>query len=283
MKHLRDDCCVLNAGDGSWAFEPLAERLSAALGIQISAEPRNFNYVLSIDGAVKEFHHTSFIPLTSIAIAADKRLIAATFSEHHVPAPRTLLFDTFGEVSTFTAAHHNSLWCLKFPTGCGGNGHRILKPNEAEPSRWPRPFIVQEFIPLEHPEVYRLFCADGELFGWVVRRFPTTSHSSPWVAHARGARYTSLGKAPASALAAARAALSATGLLNFFGGADLLQRPNGDWVVLEVGTDGIFNHVDRELEDPSLESELYQRVTGAFWKWADVRSKLCRPFRARGF
>ncbi len=34
------------------------------------------------------------------------------------------------------------------------------------------------------------------------------------------------------------------------------------------GADGIFNHVDRDVEDPSLESELDARVASAFLKWA---------------
>lgn len=266
MKHLKDHCCVLNAGPGSWAFEPLAERLSCALGIPISAEPRSYNYVLSLESELDESRHASFIPLTAIRLAADKRLLATAFSEHHVPTPQTLLLDTFAEVSAYTATHRDSRWCLKYPTGCGGNGHRLLNPDDREPARWPRPFLLQEFIPLDRPEVYRIYCAGGQLFGWVGRRFPPGSKPSPWVAHARGARYTTLGQPPANALIAARAALLAIGLLDSFGCADLLQRANGDWVVLEVGTDGIFNHVDREVEDSSLESELDARVAAAFWR-----------------
>jgi glutathione synthase/RimK-type ligase-like ATP-grasp enzyme len=270
MNYNKDNSCVLNAGRGSWAFEALAERLSYALGIGISAEPRSYNYVLSLEGEIDEFRGASFIPLTAVRLAADKRLIATAFSEHNVPTPRTLLFDTFAEVSEFTGAHRESHWCLKFPTGCGGRGHRLLDPADREPPRWPRPFVLQEFIPLESPAVYRIYCAGGELFGWVVRRFPPGSPSSPWVAHARGARYTRLGEPPANAQIAARAALIATGLTNSFGCADLLQRRNGEWVVLEVGTDGIFNHVDRDIEDSSLETELDQRVASAFWKCADA-------------
>ena len=271
MKNIKDSCCVLNAGSGSWAFEPLAERLSSALGLGISAKPRSYNYVLSLDGDIDEFCGASFIPLAAVRLAADKRLIATAFSEHNVPTPKTLLLNLFAEVSAYTAAHPDSRWCLKFPIGCGGNGHRLLSPDDREPPRWPRPFVVQEFIPLERPEVYRVYCAGGELFGWVVRRFPPTAQSSPWLAHARGARYTSLGQPPLDALAAARSALIATGLIDSFGCADLVQRPNGDWVVLEVGADGIFNHVDRDIGDSSLESELDERLASAFWKSAHLR------------
>lgn len=45
MKLSALDCCVLNGGGGAWAFEPLARRLSSALGIGIAAEPRCFNHV----------------------------------------------------------------------------------------------------------------------------------------------------------------------------------------------------------------------------------------------
>ncbi len=138
-------------------------------------------------------------------------------------------------------------WCLKFPTGCGASGHRRLVPGMALPKGWPLPLLVQEFIRLDRPEVYRTYAAGGELFGWVVRRFPDGITPSPWVAHARGARYAVAGEASVTALAAARLALEATGLLGAFGCVDLLRRPSGEWIVLEVGTDGMFNHVDRDL------------------------------------
>jgi hypothetical protein len=72
-------------------------------------------------------------------------------------------------------------------------------------------------------------------------------------------------------LKAAKSALKATGLWNTFGCVDLLQRPTGAWVVLEVGTDGLANHVDREIGDPDLETEMNQRTAESFWKWANHR------------
>ena len=135
----------------------------------------------------------------------------------------------------------------------------------ALPKGWPLPLVVQEFIRLDRPEVYRTYAAGGEVFGWVVRRFADGVTPSPWVAHARGARYEAAGEAPGAALAAARSAFQATGLLESFGCADLLRRPSGEWVVLEVGTDGMFNHVDRDLGLPDLERELQRRVAEAFW------------------
>ena len=35
-------------------------------------------------------------------------------------------------------------------------------------------------------------------------------------------------------------------------------------MVLEVGTDGLHNHIDRDLGDPELEREL-RRVAESFW------------------
>jgi hypothetical protein len=34
--------------------------------------------------------------------------------------------------------------------------------------------------------------------------------------------------------------------------------------VLEVGTDGLFAHVDRDLDDPAFEKELLERVCDSF-------------------
>ena len=71
--------------------------------------------------------------------------------------------------------------------------------------------------------------------------------------------------APIEAVAAARSAMEAVGLLESFGCVDLLQRPTGEWLVLEVGTDGMFNHVDRNLGLPELELEIQRRVAASFW------------------
>jgi hypothetical protein len=265
------DCCVLNGGSGAWAFAPLAEQLSRALGVPVSEQPRRFNYLLHLEAIDEEIEGQLFIPLSAVRCAADKRLMAGIFAQHSVPTPRTVLLEDFGDVLKFVSANAQSEWCLKYPTGCGANGHRRVTAEASEPPNWPRPFVVQEFIRLEVPEVYRLYCAGGELFGWVTRRFPRGTKPSPWVAHARGARYELAGPAPQSAVDSACAALEATGLFESFGCVDLLQRPTGEWVVLEVGTDGIYNHVDRDLGLPQLEAELARRIADAFWGWIRKR------------
>jgi hypothetical protein len=163
------------------------------------------------------------------------------------------------------AAEPDRKWCLKFPTDCGASGHRFLTSGMTLPGAWPLPLIVQEFVKLQRPEVYRLYAAGGCLFGWVARRFPEGVKPSPWVAHARGAGYELAGDPPQEAVAAARAALEASGLLDSFGCADLLQAPGGQWVVLEVGTDGMFNHVDRDIGHPGLEQEIQRQIAEAFW------------------
>ncbi|TCO93356.1 ATP-grasp domain-containing protein [Chthoniobacter flavus] len=267
MKFDPDDCCVLNGGDGAWAFASLAEQLSSTLGIPISERAQGFNYVLHLDSIETDFAGESFIPLSAIRTAADKRQTAAAFARHSVPTPRTRLLESFDEVTRFVPANPQSEWCLKYPTGCGANGHRLIGTDSGEPPNWPRPFVVQEFIRLERPEVYRLYGAGGELFGWVARRFPEGTHPSPWVAHARGARYELAGDAPQQAIDVATAALQAAGLLASFGCVDLLKRSSGEWVALEVGTDGIYNHVDRDLNIPSLERDLLDRIADAFRRW----------------
>lgn len=270
MRFSREDCCVLNSGPGAWAFEAFAEHLACALAIPVSTEPKRFNYLLQSDRPEALAHHSVFIPLKSIHLASDKRLLAGVFHKHRVPAPDTHLFDDFSEVTSFVITQKESEWCLKFPTSCGANGHRMLTEQSQEPPDWPRPFIVQEFIRLPQPEVFRTYCAAGELFGWVVRRFPEGTPASPWVAHARGARYQSLGDAPSAARQSARQALAAADLFDSFGCVDLLCRPNGQWLALEVGTDGLHNHVDRDLGDPVFERILSERVSTAFWERANT-------------
>ena len=261
------DCCVLCGGDGAWAFEPLARALASALWVDVSVSPRRFNYLLFTDTLPLPGACESFIPLDAISRAADKRRLAEVFTRAGVPVPETHLFSEWTDVLRFRAARPEMEWCLKFPTASGASGHRMLSDDKTPPKWWPVPFVVQEFVRLERPEVYRIYAAGGATFGWVVRRFPTSKPSSPWVAHARGAVYERAGEAPGAASDAAKAALVAAGLLGSFGCVDLLQRPTGEWVALEVGTDGLANHVDRSLGDAEMESELSRRIAEAFWKW----------------
>src|SRR4051794_28904576 len=140
MKLDPNDCCVLNGGSGSWAFEPLAQQLSAALGVAISTEPKRFNYLLNLETLSADFSHEVFIPLSSVRIASDKRLMAEAFQREGVPTPHTVLLSSFGEVIQFVARHTESEWCLKFPTDCGANGHRMITADSPEPPNWPHPF-----------------------------------------------------------------------------------------------------------------------------------------------
>ncbi|HYH63979.1 MAG TPA: hypothetical protein VD866_04705 [Urbifossiella sp.] len=274
-------CCVLNAGGGAWAFEALARRLADDLWVDVSDAPRAYNYLLAADDPDPAGESESFVPLAAVRLAADKRLQGRVFAAHATPTPETHLLDTLDDAHRLRAANHGREWCVKFPTACGGSGHRLLIPDLTLPASWPRPLVVQEFVRLARPEVYRTYAAGGELFGWVVRRFPEGSKPSPWVAHARGARYEPAGEPPAAATAAARSALVVTGLLDSFGCADLLPAPAGGWLVLEVGTDGPSSHVDRDLGIPALEREIRRRVAEAFWARAGTPPWGGGPWRPR--
>ncbi|MEO7714952.1 MAG: ATP-grasp domain-containing protein [Capsulimonas sp.] len=255
---------ILNAGDGAWAFEEHAQRLSRILGAEIITKPREFNYVLSLeDEGLPEFAQ-SFIPLASLLLASDKRLLATAFQEHGVATPATILAEDAAEVMDIVRENGQCKWCLKWPIGCGGSGHRVIETAAAIPADWPRPYVVQEFIPMTSPEVYRIFGCEGEIFGWLARKFPEDTAASPWVSHARGARYVSYGSAPIEAQTQARLALKATGLLDSFGCVDLIARPSGEWLVLEVGSDGVYNHVDRDIGDLELVREIEERLGQCF-------------------
>jgi glutathione synthase/RimK-type ligase-like ATP-grasp enzyme len=260
-----DDCCIVNGGGGAWAFTTLAEQLASALWIDVAESPRRFNYLLAMDEFDVSASGELFIPYQSMQLAADKRLLAKAFATSSVPTPETWLVDTLEEAKRILQENQSRDWCLKYPTSCGASGHRMLTTEMNLPKNWPVPLIVQEFVKLDHPEVFRLYGAGGRVFGWVARRFASGVKASPWVAHARGARYESAGEAPTEAVAAGVAALKAVGLLESFGCVDLLRRRSGEFVVLEVGTDGLFNHVDRELNCPELEEEILRRIAESFW------------------
>jgi ATP-grasp domain len=217
---------ILNAGGGSWAFDEIAGRLARAMGLEVSATPAYANYLLGWDGPRAPVGRC-FVPYPAIRVASDKRRLAESFAHHQVATPRTHLLHSEAEVQSLLQAGAPCRWVLKWPTGCGGAGHRLLEPGASLPSGWPLPYVVQEFILLEVPEVYRLYCVAGETFGWNVRRFGPGTAASPFVAHARGARYEEAGDVPPEAREQARRALSATGLLDSFGCVDLLRDGRG--------------------------------------------------------
>lgn len=257
---------ILNTGAAAWIFEAHARHLLRVLNLEISATPAEFNYVLGWESAEPPSGH-SFIPFEAIRIASDKRILAEVFARHRVVVPRTVLLESKAEVEQFLRAETNCQWVLKWPIGCAASGHRLLTLGAPLPDDWPRPYLLQEFVRLEVPEVFRLYCAGAETFGWNARRFPNGAKSSPFVAHARGAHYELDGAVPPEAEEQARRALSCTHLLNSFGCADLMRDQNGNWLVLEVNTDGVWNHVDRDISIGHIASEIDQRVATAFHHW----------------
>ena len=252
---------ILNAGSGAWAFEALAENLSHAFGVPVSDVPADFNYLLAWEETNAPTGQC-FVPFDAIECANDKRLIAHHFDAANVPCPTThLLSDT--ELEPFLKRESSRRWLLKFPTGCGGAGHRFIQHDKEIPVDWPRPLVVQEFIAMARPEVLRLYGVAGELFGWNARRFPGEA-PTVFVAHARGARYEDAGNAPDEAVEVARLALESTGLIHSFGCVDLVQNARGHWLALEVGTDGLWSHVDRDIALPVIADELESRLARAF-------------------
>lgn len=251
---------ILCGGSSGWVFEALAEHLSQVLSVRVVQHPAKFNYVLAYDKPDEIKENAWFIPSDSIQIASDKRLVAQSFHTANVYSPKTLLCHDIETARQKIFQDTSRTWCLKYPTSTGATGHRIFDAGTSIPTDWPLPIVLQEFIKLERPEVYRTYGIGSEIFGWVVRRNPDVNAKDPWVAHARGAQYSDCGEVPKGAASVATDALRTTGLLQSFGCVDLLFSPTKGWVVLEVGTDGIFNHVDRDLGIPHLEHEIDSRL-----------------------
>jgi hypothetical protein len=263
---------ILNYGPAAWAFEKLAQQLAMKLGVDVVSRPRSFNYVLGADPQDLPDKRAQFVDVETIQLASDKRQLASTFAAAQVSTPVTVLIDNLDAARAFVRARPDLEWCLKYPIGTGATGHRLFTVDSDVPRGWPTPYVVQEFIRLPEPEVYRIYAAGGELFGWLLRRYDQGA-GSPWVAHARGARWHRLLGPPAAAALVASSALQATNLLQTFGCVDLLQRADGSWVVLEVGTDGLFTHVDRDLSNSAFEAELLERICDSF-------SRKCRALLA---
>jgi hypothetical protein len=212
--------CVLNYGAAAWAFEGLASQLAAKLGVDVASRPRAFNYVLGAEPWDLPDKQAQFVDVDTIQLASDKRLLAGAFADAQVPTPVTALFADLSDARAFVKSSQQLEWCLKYPIGTGAVGHRLFGWDSEVPRGWPTPYVVQEFVRLRQPEVYRTYAAAGELFGWLLRRYEGGA-GSPWVAHARGARWHRLGELPGAAAAAATRALTATNLIQTFGCVDL--------------------------------------------------------------
>ncbi len=255
---------ILNGGLGAWAFEELANDLAQKLEVKVSETPGDFNYILSWDEEDRETCSKSFIPFKGRKLASDKRLLAQVFQDNNIPIPETHLLASHQEVVEFIGSDLGQ-WCLKYPIGCGASGHRIIHDIKDIPQDWLKPYVVQRFIYLDDPKVYRIYCAGQKLFGWNVRKFPASVTKQAWVAHAQGAVYEVFDDIPEQIIDIATRTFKATCLFDSFGCADFIQNNDGNWLVLEVGTDGIFNHVDRNIDNANLEQEILEKIAVAFW------------------
>jgi glutathione synthase/RimK-type ligase-like ATP-grasp enzyme len=257
---------ILNSSNGKWAFDNLAQMLSRSLWVDVSEVPGDINYILCADTELTDREINSFIPIESIKVAADKREVECRFEAHNVVRPKTFILDSRSDVKAILDRFDRQRWILKYPTGCGGIHHRIIEDVSQIPAKWPRPFLIQEFIEAIEPAVYRFYCVDGDLFGFNARKFADPDVASPWVSHANGARYEYSENPTQQSIEVAKSALIATGLYDSFGAVDLIRDVNDRWYALEVGTDGIYNHVDRDLDNDSLLDEINERLAIAVWK-----------------
>jgi glutathione synthase/RimK-type ligase-like ATP-grasp enzyme len=256
---------ILNPSHG-WAFEGLAQMLSSALWIDVRAEVGDFNYLLEIDDSIDRGNVNTFIPIRSIELASDKRKLELVFDRFDVKRPKTFILEDVDRIDEIIKEYPQDDWVLKYPTGCGGMHHRLIEHSSQIPVKWERPFLLQQFIKSDRPEVYRLYCVDGDIFGFNARRFADGADRMLWVSHANGARYVHGEDPDNKAIEIAKQALIATGLDRSFGVVDLIKDNAGEWYVLEVGTDGIYNYVDRDLDNENLLNEINERLAKAFWQ-----------------
>jgi glutathione synthase/RimK-type ligase-like ATP-grasp enzyme len=247
---------ILLRPEDAWAFGPLAEKLSRHIGCPISADENCFSYVLS-----KPAHPTiaSYNALAGLEIAADKRLIERAFARNGIPRPQTWLLNIEAEVTALVIGEPAGSYLLKYPTACGSVNHYLLHGSFTAKKNWPTPYLVQEYIRQKINRVYRVYCVGGESVGSNVRRF-TSDSKSVLVAHALGARYFFDDPVDADGVRIAESAVRAVALENGFCVVDMLKDDQDRWYVLEVGSDGIHNIVDRDYGNDGFDEVLQARI-----------------------
>jgi hypothetical protein len=244
---------ILHTGPWRDVFGEFPSRLSACTGLPITETPDGLALVYVLGW----FEHRplpceSFIPLDAIYLAHDKRRQAALFRDHGVAAPESHLVATAKEALDFPRRRPDKKWILKWPVGCGGAGHQVLDAKVEVTPLWRPPFLVQELIPMVRPRVYRLFVAGGETFNWCVRESNERTAHSPFVSATGGATVRLEDPVPAAARAEAARALRAAGLWDSFGGVDMVQSDAGEWLVLELNTDGVYHFLQRAVDVPGF-------------------------------
>ncbi|HMS22854.1 MAG TPA: hypothetical protein PKA38_03780 [Candidatus Levybacteria bacterium] len=278
MKEVR----IVNQGEiGKTWFGQLANENARNWNGSVSEkfEVNAVHYPLHLEKGRRSFHDVKdyelFIPYFGIIAAGDKRIQAHLFNTHGVPTPETHLIKDTPQAVDFLRHNPDKEWILKYPTGLATRGHTIVNSERMEKLDtegyftqldWQKPFIVQEFVRHENPEVYRTYCVDGEVFAWNVRKFPDGVKPKDLVAHAVGARYFPLENPTDEAIDVSKKALEAVQLLNSFGVVDLIKSKDGKLLVLEVGTDGIDTIVDRDFDNSTLTQELNLRIRDALHK-----------------
>jgi len=244
-----------------WAFGHLAEKLSRYLQCPITNTPVGKCYVLS----EPEIPIDSYIPLNCINISSDKRLMESCFSNYNVARPATYILENEDEISKVLASGDEYL--LKYPTSCGANGHYMVSLPFKSKKGWPKPYLLQKFIRVRAPKVYRLYCVSGLAVGSNVRKFDGDTDKI-LVAHAQGAKYSFDESVDALGIKMGLQAINSVGLGKSFGVVDLVKDIHGNWLVLEIGTDGIYNIVDRDYSNEQFDALLHSKIAESFHVWS---------------
>ncbi len=257
----KQSAAILHSGPWKKVFGQFPEYLSRLTGWPIVEDDRDisFGYVLGWDEE-KPPRCQTYIPFEAILSANDKREQYKRFKQFDVRIPETHLIDTKEGVFDFFESRPDKKWVLKWPDGCGGMGHQLLSSQTQITAFWRAPFLVQEFIRMNRPQVFRLTAADGIFFNWCVRKFPAEKKTSPWVSHALGAKFESIDQIPDEVEIEVKKALLATELFSSFGAVDLIQSEDGKWLVLEVNTDGVYHYVTREVGLPEYTKIFDQHI-----------------------
>ncbi len=255
---------VLHRGPLRRLFGDFPAQLANLLDVPILDDDRgvDLGLILAWDGSPPRCR--GFVPFDAILAAEDKREQFRRFHAAGVSIPESRLFDDFEAARAFAVSDPARRWLLKWPVGSGSVGHALINRESQVIPLWNPPFLIQEFIALDRPEVYRVMGCGGELFGFTVRTFPPGTPSHPLVSTHRGAVFALAGQVPPDVASQSRQALTLFGLLSTFGCVDLILPPKGAVLVLEVNADGLTQFVDRMPSLPGLSRELDERLRTAF-------------------
>jgi RimK family alpha-L-glutamate ligase len=194
---------------------------------------------LGVLHALRELGVVVWNDARAIERCVDKSTTTFLLERAGVPTPRTFAKSSRSEAETFTAAliSQGHKLVQKPLFGAQGKGLRLITSlgELAQPEEVNGVYYLQEFVPpaQEHHQDWRLFVCQGRVIASMIR------HGSSWITNIKQGARAKAAIASQELIALATRATTCVGA--DYAGVDIIQAPDGRFLVLEVNSMPAWN------------------------------------------